>query len=84
MEPQIQQELKQLVDLTAENNRILKKMQRSARWASIFQYIRWFVIIAVAVGAFYLLQPVIAKINDIYSTITGSHLPDFQNLFKKF
>ncbi len=84
MEPQIQQELKQLVDLTEENNRILKKMQRSVRWTNFFQYIRWAIILAIAVGAFYFLQPVIVKINDIYNTMTGSHLPDFQNLFKKF
>ncbi|MEI7777078.1 MAG: hypothetical protein WCI52_00500 [bacterium] len=84
MEPQIQQELKQLVDLTEENNRILKKMQRSAMWANFFQYIRWAIILAVTVGTFYFLQPVIVKINDIYSTMTGSHLPDFQNLLKKF
>ena len=84
MEPQIQQELKQLVDLTEENNRILKKMKRSAMLANFFQDVRWAVILAVAVGAFYFLQPVIVKINDIYSAMTGGHLPDFQNLLKKF
>ena len=45
--------------LVEENNSILRKMRRVARWGTIVRVLYWVVIIGVGVGAFYFLQPYI-------------------------
>ena len=68
MDGKEQGNLKQLVDenikLARENNKMLKKMRSSMRWASFFRLLYWIVIIGSAVGAYYYLQPFIDGIRD--------------------
>lgn len=57
---------------TRENNKILTKMQRNARWATTFQVVRWTVVILIALGAYYYVQPYVDRIIATYRNVTGT------------
>ena len=67
MSPEERELLDKSVRLGEENNQILRSMRRSQRWASIARAVYWIIIIGSAVGVFYLLQPYIEKIQNVYS-----------------
>lgn len=62
LESQIEENRK----LLEENNHILRKLHRSVIWGRIFKIIYWVVIIGVAIGAFYFIQPYIESLRDTY------------------
>jgi len=78
MTPEERELLDKSVRLGEENNQILRSMRRSQRLASIARATYWIIIIGSAVGAFYLLQPYIDKVKNVYS---GAN--DVLNSFKQ-
>jgi hypothetical protein len=60
------QELKELVE---ENNKILRSLQKKARWATGFAIVRWSVVIAIAIGLFTILQPILDNLMDAYRVL---------------
>lgn len=75
-----EQELKELLEanlrLSKENNRMLKKMRRAQKRATIFRVLYWIVIIAIALGAIYFLQPYFERVKMLYEQI----LPGLKNI----
>ena len=69
MDPESKKLLQETFSLAEENNKILHKMRRGQRIASVMQVVYWLIIIGIAVGAFYFLQP---YINQIGKFIGGS------------
>jgi len=59
MDPEMRRLLQNIAANTEENNTLLRKMHRSMVWGRIFRAIYWLVILALAVGSFYLIQPYI-------------------------
>ena len=59
----------ELLDLTRENNRILRSMHRRMLWSQVFTFIYWLVILGVAGWSFYYLQPYVTKYMNTYQTI---------------
>lgn len=57
MDSQEKQRLERVLELSEENNQILKRMLRGMRWGRLVRIIYWSVIIAASVGAFYYIQP---------------------------
>jgi len=51
--------VEKILQLTEENNKILRKMRRSIVWGRIFHAVYWLVIIGISVGAYYYVQPYI-------------------------
>ena len=84
MNPEEKAALKHIEEVSDENNRMIRRMYRSVRFGQFISLIKWAVIIGVAIGAFYYLQPVFDKIDGIYSSLTNSHLPNFMDFFDKF
>lgn len=66
MEQEDRERLKQVLALAERNNRILKKLYGAMRWGRVLKIIYWIVIVGVAVGAFYFLQPVFQSVSDTY------------------
>ncbi len=69
MEPK---EIKRLVEIVEENNDMLRAMrsaQKRAWWLSFFKYV---IFIAVALGAYYLIQPFVDNLNDAYTSVLTS------------
>ncbi len=81
MDPHDKHLLEEAVELSRENNKILKSMQRSARIGRIITILYWTVIIGATVGAFYAIQPYIEQLLSVYSGIQGG-VNNIQNLFQ--
>lgn len=67
MSPEERELLNKSVSLAEDSNKILRAMRRSQRWASIVRIIYWALIIGSAIGAYYLFQPYIDQIKNVYS-----------------
>ncbi|MDD5318667.1 MAG: hypothetical protein PHF79_02510 [Candidatus Pacebacteria bacterium] len=83
-------DLKQLIEETLrigkENQRVLKHLESTFRIYRYLTVLRWLFVVAIAVGAFYFLQPFMQEIAKIYQAVTGNHisLPDFDSFLKSF
>ena len=67
MDPESQKLLEETLALSKENNEILHSIRRSMRMARFMSILYWVFIIGSAVGAFYLIQPYIEQLKDVYS-----------------
>jgi len=66
MTPEEKDLLRKTLELTEENNRMLKSISSSMRLARIMSIVYWVFIIGSAVGAYYLIQPYIEAITGAY------------------
>ena len=66
MDIQRDQSMKRLIELTEENNKLLKKMHRAQVIGRTIRLLYWIVIIGASVGAFYVLQPYLDQLQSIY------------------
>ncbi len=73
------QELKEIksvlantLSLTEENNRILKKLHRAHQIAVFMKVFYWVLIIGIAVGAFYFLQPFIDQTESVIKSVNNT------------
>ena len=71
MTPEERKLLEKTLQLTAENNLILHKQQRSANWGRIFYILYWVFIIGASLGAYYLIQPYVDQVKGLYSEVRG-------------
>ena len=71
MTPEERELLKRCVDLSEENNSMLHSMRRSMRLARIMSILYWVFIIGTAVGAYYLIQPYLNAVTDLYGGAKG-------------
>ena len=51
----------ELLDLTRENNKILRSMHRRMLWSQLFTFIYWLIILGVVGSAYYFAQPYFQK-----------------------
>lgn len=63
--------LDELLELTKENNEILRSMRRSQRFGSFFTFVYWAVILGSILGAYYYFQPTIQKYMRTFQTSIG-------------
>ncbi len=55
------QKINELLDLTRENNKILRAMRRTQKWSSFFTFLYWMLILGSIFGTYYYFQPTIKK-----------------------
>ena len=72
MTPEERSLLERTAALAEENNKILRSMQRKARWQAAFQIGYWVIIIALTFGAFYFIQPYINSLMGALSQANGT------------
>jgi len=65
--------LKETFELVKENNLMLRKIRRGQKWASFMRIVYWLIIIGISIGAFYLLQPYVNKMINLYNQVSGSN-----------
>ena len=85
--------LGEILELTKENNRILRSMHRRMLWSQIFTFIYWCVILGITGWSYYLLQPYVGKYWVMFQTLSAqlsgldggamSLSADFGNLLEK-
>ena len=86
----IEREISDIRNLAEENNRILKSLQRKSRITFFFVIIKWAFIVAVLLGIYSFLRPIIDQLIATYSTLTESaaaiteikaNIPNLKGLF---
>jgi len=76
MDPEEKIMLKRAIDLSEENNQMLKKLVRAMRWGRLVRFLYWGILIAISVGSFYYVQPYINDLLGVY----GDARDTFNNL----
>ena len=69
MDPEVKHLLEENLALSKENNELIKKVRNFQKWSRISRIFYWIIIIGVAYGAFYFLQPYIEKVMNLYSQL---------------
>ena len=68
--------------LLKENNELLRKIHGIQRWSQITKIVYWIIILGIAFGSFYFIQPYIDNILRVYSTGV-SEINTIKNISKK-
>jgi hypothetical protein len=76
MTPEEKSLLERTYKMAEENNAILRGIRRSNRWSLVFRILYWVVIIGLAFGTFYLIQP---YVNTLLSVTGQSGLGGVEN-----
>ena len=63
--------LDELLEITHENNKILRGMRRTQRWNSLFTFMYWIIILGSIFGVYYYFQPTIQKYMKTFQTSVG-------------
>ena len=71
MDPESKQLLENTLALTEENNKLLHKIRGVQKRAVVWQVLRWIIILGIAFGSFYFLEPYLNKVMNLYSSISG-------------
>ena len=67
MSPEDKSVLMEIVELSRENNKMLRSIRNASRWARAWRVFYWIVIIVVTLGSYYFVQPYIAALRSVYS-----------------
>jgi hypothetical protein len=77
MTPEERELLNRSVTLAQDNNEMLRSIKRSMRLQRIMSILYWVFIVGSAIGAYYVLQPYLTQLMDVYSG-AGNVLKTFQ------
>lgn len=69
MSPEERQLLEETVALSRDNNKMLRQLRGAMRWAWFYSIIKWAIVIATTLGAYYYLQPYLFKLLDAYKAV---------------
>ncbi len=67
MNPEDKVLLREVLEISKDNQNMLEKLQRSNRWAVFFKIVYWTFIIIAAGGAYYAIKPYTDKLGDKYT-----------------
>lgn len=68
----LEHEIKEIKELTEENNKMLHSIQRRAHVTTVMRVVYWFFVIGATVGAFYAIQPYLQQLSDTYDSIKAT------------
>lgn len=71
MDPESKKLLEENLALTKENNNMLRHIRRVQRWGTIWLALKVVIIVGIALGSFYFLEPYINKIKDTWGFMNG-------------
>jgi len=69
MTPEERELLTQSIKLAEENNKILRGMRRSARFATVLRVIYWLLILGAAFGTYYFVEPYLNAVIKSYTSM---------------
>lgn len=86
MDPEPKKLLEETFNLAQENNKMLRKVRSVQKWAIFWSGLKIIIIIGIALGSFYFLEPYINKMADLYNSISGTtqKLNDSSSSFQDF
>lgn len=68
---QLKSNLEETREIVERNNEMLQSIERSMFWRRIFSIFYWAIIIGIAVGLFYFLEPYVDRVLDAYTQFQG-------------
>lgn len=74
MTPEERQLLERTARMTEQNNTMLRHLYRSMIWGRIAQIVYWLLIVGIALGSYYVIQPYLGPLSQLInkvSQITG-------------
>lgn len=57
--------------MVEENHKILRKVYGYQRWARFWRLVYWVIIIGLAFGAWYFIQPIVNKVDSVFGGFGG-------------
>jgi hypothetical protein len=88
MDPESKQLLQNTLALAEENNKMLHKIRGVQKRGTFWQILKFIIIIAIAFGSFYYIEPYLNKIMALYSSVSGMEQKindsPFSDFLKKF
>jgi len=88
MDSESKQLLQNMLALAEENNKMLHKIRGVQKRGTLWQVLKLIVIIGIALGSFYYIEPYLNKIIDLYNSVSGMQQQinnsPIQDLLKKF
>ena len=88
MDKESKQLLQNTLALAEENNKMLHKIRGVQKRGTLWQVLKLIVIIGIALGSFYYIEPYLNKIMDLYNSVSGMQQQinnsPIQDLLKKF
>ena len=82
-ESESKQLLQAAYKLAEENNKMLYKVRGVQKRQAIFSILKWLIIIGIAVGAFYFLQPFVGQVQKFIQD-SGTSINQLKNLGNTF
>jgi hypothetical protein len=74
MDKELRDMLQENLELSRENNKLLKKVRGVQKRTHLFRLAYWIIIIGITLGAYYYIQPYLEKIISMYNEGAGSIL----------
>ncbi|PIP69073.1 hypothetical protein CO033_02685 [Candidatus Nomurabacteria bacterium CG_4_9_14_0_2_um_filter_32_10] len=93
MDPEEKQLLQNTLVIAEENNKLLYKIRGVQNREFIWRVVKILVIVGIAFGSFYFLEPFLNKVIDLYESVLGiqkdikdvsDNTSSFKDLLKKF
>ncbi len=82
MDPESKKMLEATFSLAEDNNKMLHKIRSAQNLASFMRILYWVVILGIAFGSFYYLQPYVDQVQSIFKE-TGTTLNQLKNITQK-
>ena len=76
MDPETAKLLKESLEVSKQNNEMLKKLVRSQQVANIYRFVYWGVIIFSSIGAYYFIQPFLGNLLNVYGVSGINNVSD--------
>ncbi len=77
MDPETKQLLKESLEISKENNQLLRRMVRNQRWTVAYRVFYWSIIILSSLGAYYFIQPFLENLLNVYGVSDVNNVTDF-------
>ena len=71
MDPESKQLIQNALALVEENNKLLHKIRGVQKRETLWSVLKFVVIIAIAFGSFYYIEPYLNKVMDLYNSVSG-------------
>jgi hypothetical protein len=78
MESEDREILRRVLELSQKNNKMLNSIQRSMFWNKLFRIVYWAIIVGVAIGAYYYLEPYVNGVLQVYGSVKDNVTHIFQ------
>lgn len=67
----MERQLRETRALAERNNEILQKVHRSMVWSRVLWVVYWLILVGIAIGAFYFLEPYWDTLVETYESLRG-------------